>query len=182
MNMIILRAINIVSNGYLILSLNTVGVYRCLGHAILLSDGSAPATSITWPVMCAGNNTLRFFVGSYTTSGNVYAIREVYLYGNFNMDELSLSLTNNLDSRLEIRNENGVLIWDNGKPLPGDTYPPDAKNRSGLTGLHAGPAVINPELEVALTGDVTNKEAELTGSERGAGVQYALEKDEDNGL
>ena len=83
------------------------------------------------------------------------------LKGDFETDTLEIS-TDGLDtpypSRIEIRNEYGVLITDNGKPWPGGTYPPDAKNRSNLSGLQASPAAINPELETALMGDETNNE------------------------
>ena len=80
------------------------------------------------------------------------------LDGEFNCDMLSIINSSDGFGRVEIRNENDVLITDNGKPWSDGTYPPDAKNSAALSGLHAAPAVINPELETALMGDETNKE------------------------
>ena len=100
------------------------------------------------------------FISVSTVSTIVGAVRglvHVLLDGNFNYDSLSYR-DSTIDRRCEIRNENGVLLFDNGLPWLDGTYPPDAKNRAGLAGLHAAPTVINPELETALMGDETNTE------------------------
>ena len=94
--------------------------------------------------------------GPQGISGGALIKQHFILHGNFNYD--GVEIIGDVDSRVELRNEYGVLICDNGKPWGDGTYPPDAKNRAGLSGLHAAPAVINPELETALTGDLTNEE------------------------
>lgn len=102
-----------------------------------------------------GGISLRVTNASSLTGG----VKEhVHLTGNFNYDEISILSASEEFKRIEIRNEYDVLITDNGKPWDDGTYPPDAKNRADLAGLHAAPAVINPELEAALMGDATNEE------------------------
>ena len=125
--------------------------------------------------MSCSKKGLIFRSGANATLGaSKHRIIYIELRGYFNFDNVSV---NEWIRRIEIRNENGVLIADNGLPWGNGSYPPDAKNRAGLSGLHAAPAVINPELETALMGDETNKERELTTDE-----VAALERNEDNGL
>lgn len=93
-----------------------------------------------------------------TISPSIVSKIIIAIDGNFNYDEIGISTPENVLNRVEVRNENDVLIIDNGLPWGDGTYPPDAKNRAGLSGLHASPAVINPELETALMGDETNNE------------------------
>ena len=103
------------------------------------------------------------------------------LFGNFNYDTISVYTGTDFTGRVEIRNENDVLITDNGRPWGDGTYPPDAKNRAGLTGLHVAPIASSNEF-ADLSGLDPNKEEEITEAERGAGIEYALERDEDNGF
>ena len=102
-----------------------------------------------------GNNgfLIRIY-GAINSLGNNRC--HVKLFGNYNYD--NIEILDSFGNRVEIRNENGVLLADNGRPWLNGKYPPDAKNRADLAGLHASPAVINPELETALMGDETNKE------------------------
>lgn len=76
----------------------------------------------------------------------------VHFDGNFNYDTFTITIPETFTGRVEVRNDDNVLITDNGLPWGDGTYPPDAKNRARLSGLHAAPAVINPELETALMG------------------------------
>ena len=102
------------------------------------------------------NKRIVFRTGSSTiNSTSPHKIIFIRVDGNFNYDNISVDPW---VRRVEVRNEYGVLIADNGVPWGDGTYPPDAKNRAGLVGLHAAPAVINPELETALMGDATNEE------------------------
>ena len=102
----------------------------------------------------------------------------IELRGYFNFDNVSV---NEWIRRIEVRNENGVLIADNGLPWGDGTYPPDAKNRAGLAGLHSAPVASSNEF-ADLSGLDPNKEEEIVVGERGAGAQYALDGNDDNGL
>ena len=92
-----------------------------------------------------------------TSASSGLCFIEWRLDGDFNFDNFLISDVG-YDRRIEIRNENDVLIADNGLPWEDGTYPVDAKNRANLSGLHAAPAVINTELETTLMVDETNKE------------------------
>ncbi len=110
------------------------------------------------------------------------AVNRTYinLFGNYNFD--NIKIISSFNNRVEVRNENFVLITDNGLPWSDGTYPPDAKNRAGLTGLNAAPVASTNEFADLSELD-PNKEEEITVGERGAGVQHALDKETgDNGF
>ena len=86
----------------------------------------------------------------------VYTRVRVYMYGNFNFDEIQID-NMSFDRRVEVRNENDVLITDNGLPWADGTYPPDAKNRTGRPLGMVNPNLTD-ELKSGLTGDLTNIE------------------------
>lgn len=75
------------------------------------------------------------------------------LDGNYNYDNFVITASR----RIEIRNENGVLLADNGLPWGNGTYPPDAKNRTGSPLSVANPNLMD-ELKNGLTGDLVNIE------------------------
>lgn len=140
-----------------------IDYYEFISYSTVYADIDAVAGSPSRDLyVMSGNTGLTFRSGTIAVaSDTARALNYVTLFGPFESDNLKITSDNTAvpyTGRLEVRNENGVLITDNGVPWGDGTYPPDAKNRAGLTGLHAAPAVINSELETALMGDETDKE------------------------
>ena len=128
--------------------------YRWGTRPFIRGQGVQSVVGLIASITTTGISEVIKIASGYNASSNHIFI-DVELEGNFNKDSISMALSN-FNRRVEVRNEYGVLLADNGLSWADGTYPPDAKNRAGLTGLHA--AVINPELETALMGDGSNKE------------------------